>query len=63
MHGLGAYGRWVADSNPGQLSRRIRFIEYNSDGKMTINGQAQTVSLSVFNGTKAQWKQYLNRVN
>lgn len=63
VRGLGAYGRWVTDSNPGQISRRIRFIEYNPDGKMTINGQAQTVSLSVFNGTKVQWKQYLNRVN
>lgn len=51
--------RWLIAGNLSRASSNDRFIEYNPNGTVKLNGQNQPVSLSVFNGTKDQWRAFL----
>lgn len=59
---LRSFPRWYTEDNPKKLAKQVRFVEYDPNGKLTVNGQQQSVAWSAFNGNKRQWQNYLQQL-
>lgn len=54
-------GSWLQTASIKSQNTQTRFIEYDSNATVKLNGQSQTVAASVFNGGQRRWNAWVTQ--